>query len=52
MEKINNANIYIWKTEVTSLISDKVDLKAKTITRHKQGHFILMKQKFIKTLQI
>lgn len=42
MEKINNVNIYIWKTEVASLISDKVDLKAKIITGHKHGHFVLI----------
>ena len=32
------------KTEVAILISEKVDFKAKAITRDKEGHYIIVKE--------
>ena len=31
------------KARVAILISDKIDFKIKTITRHKEGHYIMIK---------
>ena len=31
------------KVQVAILISDKIDFKIKTITRNKEGHYIMMK---------
>ena len=41
--KIFHANGYQKKAEVTILISDKIDFKIKTITRDKEGHYIMIK---------
>ena len=41
MEKIFYANGNQKKAGVTILISDKVDFKIKTITRDKEGHYIM-----------
>ena len=42
-KKIFHANGNQKKAEVTILISDKIDFKIKTITRDKEGHYIMIK---------
>ena len=42
-KKIFHANGYQKKAGVAILISDRVDFKIKTITRHKEGHYIMIK---------
>ena len=41
--KISHANGNQKKAGVTILISDKIDFKTKTITRDKEGHYIMIK---------
>ena len=43
MEKIFHANGKQKKAGVAVLISDKIDLKIKKITRDKEGHYIMIK---------
>ena len=43
MEKIFHANGNQKKAGVAILISDKIDLKIKNITRDKEGHYIMIK---------
>ena len=43
MEKIFYANGNQKKAGVAILISDKIDLKTKTIARDKEGHHIMIK---------
>ena len=43
MEKIFHVNGNQKKTGVAILISDKIDFKIKTITRDKEGHYIMIK---------
>ena len=43
MEKIFHANGNQKKAGVAILISDKIDFKTKTITRDKEGHYIMIK---------
>ena len=43
MEKISHANGNQKKAGVAILISDKIDFKTKTITRDKEGHYIMSK---------
>ena len=42
-KKIFHANGNQKKTGVVILISDKIDFKIKTITRDKEGHYIMIK---------
>ena len=42
-EKIFHANVIQKKAGVAILISDKIDLKTKTITRDKEGHYMMIK---------
>ena len=42
-KKIFHANGNQKKAGVAILISDKMDFKIKTITRHKEGHYIMVK---------
>ena len=42
-KKIFHANGNQKKAGVTILISDKIDIKIKTVTRDKEGHYIMMK---------
>ena len=42
-KKIHHANENQKKAGVAILISDKVDFKIKTITRDKEGHYIMIK---------
>lgn len=42
-QKICNANINQKKAVVATLMSDKVDSRAKKITRVREGHFIILK---------
>ena len=42
-KKIFHANGNDRKVGVAILISDKIDFKAKTITRDKEGHYIMIK---------
>jgi len=42
-KNIFHANGKQKKAGVTILISDKIDLKIKTITRNKEGHYIMIK---------
>ena len=42
-KKIFQANGNQKKAGVAILISDKIDFKIKTITRHKEGHYIIIK---------
>ena len=43
MEKIIHANGNQKKVGVAILISDKIDFKAKSITKDKEGHYIMIK---------
>ena len=43
MKNIFHENGKQKKAGVTVLISDKIDLKVKTITRNKEGHYIMIK---------
>ena len=43
MEKIFHANGNQKKAGVAILISDEIDFKIKTITRDKEGHYIMLK---------
>ena len=42
-KKIFHANGNHKKAEVAIFISDKIDFKIRTITRHKEGHYIMIK---------
>ena len=42
-KKLFHANGNQKKPGITILISDKIDLKKKTITRDKEGHYIMIK---------
>ena len=42
-KKIFHANGKQKKAGVASLLSDKIDIKIKTITRDKEGHYIMIK---------
>ena len=42
-KKIFHANGNQKKAEVAILISDKIDFKIKTVTRDKEGHYIMIK---------
>lgn len=42
-KKIVHANDNLKKAGVTVFISDKVDFKSETISRHKEGHYIMIK---------
>ena len=42
-KKIFHANGNHKKAGVAILISDKIDFKIKTITSHKEGHYIMIK---------
>ena len=44
MEKIFHANGNRKKAGAAILISDKIDFKTKTITRDKEGHYIMIKE--------
>ena len=43
MQKGINANGNANKARVAILISDKIDFKTKTVTREKEGHYIMIK---------
>ena len=43
-KKIFHANGNQKKAGVAILISDKINVKIKTITRHKEGHYIMIKE--------
>ena len=43
-ENIFHANGKHKKSEVAILISDKIDLKIKNITRDKEGHYVMTKR--------
>ena len=42
-KKIFYANGNLKKAGVTILVSDKIDFKVKTVTRDKEGHYIMIK---------
>ena len=42
-KKIFHANGHQQKTRIVFLISDKIDFKTKTITRDKEGRYIMIK---------
>ena len=42
-KKIYHANANKKKTEVAILISDKIDFKSKTVTRDKEGNYVIIK---------
>ena len=42
-KKIFHANGNQKKAEVAILITDKIDFKIKTITKDKEGHYIMLK---------
>ena len=42
-EKVFHAHGNQKKAGITILISDKIDFKVKTITRDKEGHYIMIK---------
>ena len=42
-KKIFYANGNQRKATVAILLSDKIDIKIKTVTRHKKGHYIIIK---------
>lgn len=43
MGKIFLANGNQKKAEVVILVLEKIDFKSKTVTRHKKGHYIILK---------
>ena len=43
MEKVFYANENQKKAGVVTLLSDKIDFKIKTVTRDKEGHYIMIK---------
>ena len=43
-KKISHANGNQKKAGVAILITDKIDFKTKTITRHKEGHYLMIKR--------
>ena len=43
MKKIFHANGHQKKAGVAILIPDKIDFKIKTVTRNKEGHYIMIK---------
>ena len=45
-KNIFHANGNQKKARVAILISDKIDFKTKTITRHKEGHHLMIKGSF------
>ena len=42
-KKIFHANENHKKDGIAKLISDKIDFEIKTVTRHKEGHYIMIK---------
>ena len=42
-KNIFHANGKQKKAEVAIVITDKIDFKIKTVTRHKEGHYIMIK---------
>lgn len=43
MGKIFHANGNQKKAEVVILVLEKIDFKSKTVIRHKEGHYIILK---------
>ena len=43
MEKVFHANGNLKKAGVAILILDKIDFKIKTVTRDKEGHYVIIK---------